>query len=200
LGPKVLGPLFWCKSRTHKALDKVYSEAMKEPELNQELNRESQNKATAFEKNNFRNNSVEKQRELGKKSGEARLLKKQEQELDSKIQEYFNSHQVPTQTGLALALGFGSRQQLIAESQNEANPLHNMLANAFSRLDEYLETQLVTSKNQVGVIFALKNRGWSDTQVIKAEAKAEVNIALDTALEETIKKIADKEIDGNSRA
>lgn len=173
---------------------------MKEPELNQELNRESQNKATAFEKNNFRNNSVEKQRELGKKSGEARLLKKQEQELDSKIQEYFNSHQVPTQTGLALALGFGSRQQLIAESQNEANPLHNMLANAFSRLDEYLETQLVTSKNQVGVIFALKNRGWSDTQVIKAEAKAEVNIALDTALEETIKKIADKEIDGNSRA
>jgi hypothetical protein len=83
------------------------------------------------------------------------------EELLEKAEEYFNSVSKPTITRLCLHLGFESRQSFYAYEQKEG------FSYAIKRLRTRIEAEyedLVTDKDHAtaGVIFALKNLGWSD--------------------------------------
>lgn len=82
-------------------------------------------------------------------------------ELMAKAMEYFNSVSKPTITRLCLHLGFDSRQsfydyQSIPEFSYTIKRLRTMIEAEYE--------DLVTDKDHAtaGVIFALKNLGWSD--------------------------------------
>ena len=65
-----------------------------------------------------------------------------------------------TVTGLALALGFTSRQDLI-NNEGYSAEFHDALKRAKSRCENYAENKLFAN-NPTGAIFALKNYGWKD--------------------------------------
>lgn len=69
-----------------------------------------------------------------------------------------------TITGLALYLGFESRQSLYDYEKNEE--FSYVIKNARLRVENAYELNL-HFKNPTGSIFALKNMGWKDTQEIK---------------------------------
>lgn len=92
----------------------------------------------------------------------ARPLKYQSvEELEQAIDEYFDSNpDNPTQSGLALHLGFSSRKSLYNYKDREQF-LHT-IKKAFLRIDCQHEKRLYEHGN-TGSIFYLKNRGWSDS-------------------------------------
>ena len=65
----------------------------------------------------------------------------------------------PTVTGLALHLGFASKQSLYDYEKNElfSYPIKKSLTRIENALEERLENNSVS-----GIIFALKNMGWKD--------------------------------------
>jgi hypothetical protein len=71
-----------------------------------------------------------------------------------------NAHP-PTLSGLALALGFSSRGELLAR---RAASRSRALARAVPRVEEYAESQLFDKGSASGARFALANnfRGWDD--------------------------------------
>jgi hypothetical protein len=69
---------------------------------------------------------------------------------------YFNR---PTITGLALHLGYATRQSIYDNQKNEEYSY--ILKKAITFIEQYHEESL-GSKNVTGHIFALKNMGWSD--------------------------------------
>lgn len=100
------------------------------------------------------------------------------QELEAKINEYFQTGlkkrkiligkqpnqqlveiECPTITGLAIFLGFESRQSFYDYENREAFSYTVKRARLF--IENEYEEQL-TSGNTVGAIFALKNMGWKD--------------------------------------
>ena len=66
----------------------------------------------------------------------------------------------PTVTGLALFLGFASKQSLYDYEKQEpfSYPIKRSLTMIENALEERLENNSVT-----GIIFALKNMGWKDS-------------------------------------
>jgi len=67
-----------------------------------------------------------------------------------------------TVTGLALFLGFESRQSIY---DYEGNGLFSyIIKNARLRVEHEYEKRLTTAQSPTGAIFALKNMGWSDKQ------------------------------------
>lgn len=82
-----------------------------------------------------------------------------------KVDEYFQTcGDKPTITGLATHLGL-SRKQLI-EYGNRAD-YGNVVKGAKSLIEAKVEERLLYSKHSpAGLIFWLKNQGWSDTQQI----------------------------------
>ena len=68
----------------------------------------------------------------------------------------------PTFSGLALALGYTSRQSLWENSKSN-KPISLPLKRAMLRIEESYEKGL-RFQTCTGSIFALKNRGWSDKQ------------------------------------
>ena len=78
----------------------------------------------------------------------------------------------PTVTGLALALGFNSRQSLL--NYQDKSEFMDTVTRAKSRVEEYAETRLFDKDGANGAKFSLANnfRGWSD----KSEVKATVSI------------------------
>jgi hypothetical protein len=88
--------------------------------------------------------------------------------IQKKIDDYFDGLQEseegekekPTFCGLALALGYCSRQQLW-NRVNEDVPIALPIKKATLRIEESYEKQLRTN-SPTGAIFALKNRGWKD--------------------------------------
>lgn len=70
---------------------------------------------------------------------------------------------VPTVTGLALALGFTSRQALLNYQAKEA--FVDTVTRAKSRIEEYVESRLFDRDGVNGAKFSLKNnfKGWSET-------------------------------------
>lgn len=79
----------------------------------------------------------------------------------------------PTVTGLALALGFTSRQALINYQAKEA--FVDTVTRAKSRVEEYAETRLFDKDGANGAKFSLANNfsGWNDKQEIKAQISYE---------------------------
>ena len=73
----------------------------------------------------------------------------------------------PTTTGLALWLGFKSRQSLYDYKEKEEYSYIIKKALLFIEM-EY--EQLLESKGSTGAIFALKNMGWSDKSLLDMNA------------------------------
>ena len=69
----------------------------------------------------------------------------------------------PTWTGLAIYLGFESRQSL--EDYKKKEGFLTPIKKALIRIETIYE-QMLFSRNPAGSIFALKNFGWSDKQEI----------------------------------
>lgn len=102
-------------------------------------------------------------------------------ELEDAINKYFESakpryeeingiltyiHNHPTMTGLALALGFESRQSLYDYGKN---PKYSyIIKKAQLMIENSYELELTNpDKKPTGPIFVLKNMGWSDKQDIQ---------------------------------
>lgn len=92
--------------------------------------------------------------------------------ITAKIDEYFSSlvsedgtPVPPTFSGLALALGYASRQSLW-ENAVAGAPISLPLKRAMLRIESFAETRAY-GNNAAGPIFILKNRGWSDKQEVE---------------------------------
>jgi len=79
----------------------------------------------------------------------------------------------PTWTGLALHLGFESRQSL--QDYKEKAQFSYPIKKALARIEENYEQGLF-SRNPAGAIFALKNFGWKDRQEVETDGKVEVTV------------------------
>jgi hypothetical protein len=96
-------------------------------------------------------------------------------EIQNKIDLYFESlerkvgddivRDDPTFSGLALALGYTSRQSLWENSKSN-KPISLPLKRAMLRIEESYEKGL-RLQTCTGAIFALKNRGWADKSEIE---------------------------------
>lgn len=79
------------------------------------------------------------------------------------VKLYFETETTPTWTGLALYLGFESRQSL--EDYKSKPGFLTHIKKALLQIEKIYEERLF-SKNPAGPIFALKNFGWRDKQEI----------------------------------
>ncbi len=89
------------------------------------------------------------------------------------VEQYFIDNQLPTWTGLALHLGFASRDSLNDYKKKEG--FSDPIKRALLRIEQNYELALF-SKNPTGPIFALKNFGWKDKQEIETEHKGGISI------------------------
>ena len=86
------------------------------------------------------------------------------EELEKAVEEYFRNNERVTLSGLALHLGFESRQSLYNYGQRE--DFLDIIKSARMRVEATYEERLIYEPNQTGVIFALKNMNWSDKNEI----------------------------------
>lgn len=86
------------------------------------------------------------------------------------VDEYFETESIPTWTGLAIHLGFESRQSLWEYGKKESFALP--VKKALLRIENVYEQNL-NGKNPAGAIFALKNFNWKDRQEIELDVNAE---------------------------
>lgn len=86
------------------------------------------------------------------------------EDFDAKVDEYYaycKEHSEPvTWTGLALYLGFSSRQSIDEYLNYEG--FSDSVKRAKALVEWHYEMRLATSSAPTGAIFALKNFGWSD--------------------------------------
>ena len=92
--------------------------------------------------------------------------------IDRYFSEIEKSDRPPTITGLALALDT-SRKVLCQWAERE-DELAAVITRAKSRVELYLEELLTMTRTPAGAIFALKNFGWSDRQML--EVSGNLNI------------------------
>lgn len=86
------------------------------------------------------------------------------EELSKKVDSYFEDEDSPTWSGLALYLGFNSRQALnyyMDEKPGYLDPLKKALLKIEIEYEKGL-----AGRNPAGSIFALKNFGWTDRQEV----------------------------------
>jgi hypothetical protein len=98
-----------------------------------------------------------------------------EEELQSKIDEYWDNlgDKKPTITGLALYLGFESRQSFY--DYEKKGEFSYTIKKARLRVENVYEQNL-HSNNPSGSIFALKNFGWTDKQEIEHSGPIKITI------------------------
>ena len=87
-------------------------------------------------------------------------------EFESKADAYFDhcldNNEPPTATGLAWHLGFASRQSLYDYKQKPE--YKGLVARAMLFVEYGYEKQMAKGRGDGGIVFALKNFGWSDKQ------------------------------------
>lgn len=92
------------------------------------------------------------------------------QAFEESVNYYFEIEKFPTWTGLAIHLGFESRQSL---EDYKKRPLFSYpIKKALLRIENAYEKAICT-KNPAGAIFALKNFGWKDKQEVENTVKDE---------------------------
>lgn len=91
------------------------------------------------------------------------------------VEKYFAEATIdpPTWTGLALHLGFESRQSL--QDYKEKEGFSYPIKKALSRIEANYEKNLF-SRNPAGAIFALKNFGWKDKHDVETDGRVEVTV------------------------
>ena len=85
----------------------------------------------------------------------------------------------PTITGLALALGFNSRQALLNyQGRKEFN---DTILRAKARVEQYAEERLFDKDGANGAKFSLANNfdGWREKQQIEADVNGKMNITIE---------------------
>lgn len=102
-----------------------------------------------------------------KQRGQPRMYETPE-EMQAKIDEYFNGDGPKTITGLALYLGFADRQSLYDYQGLEDYSC--IIKTARTRIESMYEERLADPK-PTGAIFALKNMGWRDRQEVEHSGK-----------------------------
>jgi hypothetical protein len=94
-------------------------------------------------------------------------------EMAAKVAEYFKqqdeANEPYTVTGLTLHLGFCDRQSLNDYQKRDA--FSALIKKARLTIEQAYEKSLTTSEKATGVIFWLKNHGWSDTQKVELTQK-----------------------------
>lgn len=89
------------------------------------------------------------------------------------VDEYFSNEGVHTWTGLAIHLGFESRQSL--EDYKKKDGFSYPIKRALIKIEEQYE-QALFSRNPTGPIFALKNFGWKDKQEVDQNINGGISI------------------------
>ena len=84
-----------------------------------------------------------------------------------------------TITGLALALGFATRQSLLNYEGKEE--FLDTILRAKSRVERYAEERLYDKNGSNGAKFSLANnfKGWSEKQVVKADVNSKQEITIE---------------------
>ena len=84
-----------------------------------------------------------------------------------------------TITGLALALGFNSRQALL-NYQGKAE-FNDTITRAKAKVEQYAEERLYDKDGANGAKFSLSNNfeGWKEKQSIEADVNSEMNITIE---------------------
>lgn len=100
------------------------------------------------------------------------------EEMEERVDAYFDfvkaKKEPATITGLALYLGFASRQSFYDYEQKPE--FSYTIKRARSRIEEGYEKAL-HSRNPIGAIFALKNFGWTDkTEVTATNFNTDVTV------------------------
>ncbi len=88
-----------------------------------------------------------------------RPIKYTADELQTKVNEYFEVEPKPTIAGLAVFLGM-DRQTLY--NYRERDEFFDILKEGVNKIESKYEGRLIYENNPTGVIFALKNMGWRD--------------------------------------
>lgn len=85
----------------------------------------------------------------------------------------------PTITGLALALGFSSRQSLL--NYKGKKEFLDTITRAYARVEQYTEERLFDKDGAAGAKFSLANNfeGWKEKQQIEADVNSDVNISIE---------------------
>ena len=97
------------------------------------------------------------------------------EELEKAIDAYFNEPQTHTWTGLALHLGFESRQSL--NNYLDKPEFFYSIKKALTKIEQKYENELF-GRNPAGAIFALKNFGWKDKQEVEQSGKTEQELTV----------------------
>lgn len=84
---------------------------------------------------------------------------------DSKGRPVFKMNP-PTITGLALHLGFESRQSMY-DYEKRSDEFSYTIKKARTMCENYAEEMMLSGEPAAGFIFALKNYGWSDKQEVE---------------------------------
>lgn len=84
-----------------------------------------------------------------------------------------------TITGLALALGFNSRQALL--NYQDKPEFNDTITRAKAKVEQYAEERLFDKDGSNGAKFSLANnfKGWAEKQQIEADVKNEMNICIE---------------------
>lgn len=98
------------------------------------------------------------------------------EELQKAIDTFFENETHLTITGLALAIGFASRQSIY--DYEKSGEFSYVIKKARLKVENWYEKNL-SEKNATGAIFALKNMGWSDRIETKNETTTEVKGSID---------------------
>lgn len=100
------------------------------------------------------------------------------EQLEIKILEYFSylkeADEFPTVTGLALFLGFCSRQGLY--EYRDKDEFSDLVKRALTVVESHYENRL-NSGAPTGAIFALKNMNWKDTTDLKHSGEIKTTYA-----------------------
>lgn len=111
------------------------------------------------------------------------LIYKTKEEMQEKIDAYFEECERKkkplTITGLALALGFNSRQALLNyQGRKEFN---DTVTRAKARVEQFAEESLFYQGSANGAKFSLANNfeGWNERQQIEAEVKSDMTINIE---------------------
>lgn len=99
--------------------------------------------------------------------------------LDKHDQPVIVDRKPPTVTGLALALGFTSRQALLNYQAKKA--FVDTVTRAKSRVEQYTEERLFDRDGANGAKFSLANNfdGWKEKKHVEADVKEDVVIAIE---------------------
>jgi len=93
-----------------------------------------------------------------------KTVKELEKDIDAYFEERYEKHVPPTISGLALYLGFESRQSLY--DYQDRPEFSDTIKKATARIEDYAERILLSGDGSAtGAIFWLKNHKWADKTV-----------------------------------